>query len=92
MIDFSNFAPDGFMLVENKLMADIRRVQFKFPRTKKKRILKKWKKNSKNFKLFEIPKQEFLIIGNKIIGHPHYIKELLRWMNKATPFKRLAGV
>ena len=39
--------------------------QVKFPKSKKKRIISKWKKNKKNFKTVMVEK--FLIIGNNIL-------------------------
>jgi len=40
-------------------------IQVKFPKSKKKRIRNKWKKNSKNFTIKMVEK--FFVVGNKII-------------------------
>jgi len=56
----------GFKIIDSFAMRD--KIQFRFPRSKKKRIRKKWAKQNKNYKF--IPKQEMLIMGNQIICHP----------------------
>lgn len=40
----------GMPIFQSPLIPKLKRVQFRFPRSKKKRIQKKWKKNDKNFK------------------------------------------
>ena len=56
----------GFEIIESVHLVEKR--QFRFPRSKKKRIKKKWAKQDKNYKYF--PQENYYIIGNKIICHP----------------------
>jgi hypothetical protein len=52
-------------------------VQFKFPRTKKKRIQKKWRKNQKNFR--QVPVREAMVLnGDTMIIHPDDMKLIKR--------------
>lgn len=48
--------------------------QFRFPRSKKKRIINKWKKDSKNYKI--IPKAIHDKINNVIYCHPTITAQL----------------
>ncbi len=43
-------------------------VQFRFPKTKKKRIQKKWAKQTHNFR--QVPVNNAYVVGNTIIIHP----------------------
>ena len=49
-----------------------REVQYKFPKTKKKRILKKWRKNKSNFRL----EPQIMIFDGKAFAKPHLIANL----------------
>ncbi len=49
--------------------------QVKFPRSKKKRIIKKWSKKPENFVTIPDPNTYFLG-GDVIVGHPETIKNL----------------
>jgi len=50
------------------------RKQFRFPRTKKRRVRAKWSKRERNFKY--IPKAFW--VGNQIICHPSIYAQLRR--------------
>jgi len=49
--------------------------QFRFPKTKKKRIQKKWAKQEKNFKQVKI-KRLCVFIGDTIIAHPDDLRQI----------------
>ncbi len=51
------------------------REQFKFPRSKKKRIRKKWAKNNKYFK--DIP--GMWIVNGDVIAHPSIVYKLINF-------------
>lgn len=60
-------------LIESHHM--IKRIQFRYPRSKRLRVRKKWAKNACNFK--NIPDTETLFrAGNMIIGHPVAIRKI----------------
>jgi hypothetical protein len=61
----------GFQVFPCHYMFD--RKQVKFPRSKKKRMIKKWRKQPKNYKI--IPQEKVIQIGNGLHMHPDlYIK------------------
>ena len=80
------FGADLIYVIITEMCLD--NVQYRKPRTKKKRIQKKWSRNKKNFK--KVPATNLRIIGankNQLIavGHPT-IKERLDGLNeKAGP-------
>ncbi len=65
--------PFGISVVESSYA--IERKQFKFPRTRKKRIEKKWRKNPKNFK--DSP-GAYLVNGRTLYAHPEIVKVIRR--------------
>lgn len=50
--------------------------QFRFPKSKRKRIRVKWGKQTKNFRSY--PSDEIVVIGNKMIMHPIYYNRLMQ--------------
>lgn len=52
----------------------VKRVQFRFPKSKRRRIRKKWAKQSKNFKT--IPLDEIYRMGNSFVMHPRMAERL----------------
>jgi hypothetical protein len=68
----------GMQIITNTWLT--KRVQVKFPRSKKKRIRKKWAKCSKNFK--EVPDMSYFITGRTIIMHPVALEKLKRCVRK----------
>ena len=70
------FTFSGLEITTSKFITDpylSDRVQYKFPRSKKKRIRKKWAKNPKNWK--NVPKLETYQIGDTLIMHPEMLSE-----------------
>jgi len=68
--DYNSFG--GFQIIESQSMTET--YQFRFPRSKKKRIKKKWQKRPNNFKTR--PRKDFLLYGNHMICHPVAAREL----------------
>jgi len=65
----------GIKLVESEHL--IERIQTKFPRTKRKRIQKKWMKQSKNYSSF--PSKDILKLSSDTwVCHPLIAKEIRR--------------
>lgn len=62
----------GFQIIESQAMVET--YQHRFPRSKKKRIRKKWTKRPNNFKTR--PRKDFLRYENKFICHPVVAREL----------------
>lgn len=62
----------GLNIIESTAMVES--YQYRFPRSKKKRIRKKWSKRPTNFK--SRPRKDFLDYGNKIICHPVMARRL----------------
>lgn len=73
MIDQIPFGVE-FKILEDPMMAD--RVQFRFPRTKKRRIRKKWSKRPENYKIVPWPKvyrineEAFRLQAASVLGIP----------------------
>ena len=55
------------------------REQYRFPRSKKKRIRKKWRRNERNW--HTVPQRRIYRVGNCIYAHPVVIDELMYWIN-----------
>ena len=66
----------GYRIVESLYL--VKPIQVRFPRSKKKRMRKKWAKNPRNFT--NKPSNEFLVSGDMIVGHPALVAELRRQM------------
>ncbi len=58
--------------------SEYRLIQVRFPKTKRKRIRKKWAKRRKNFEYKEVPK--FYRIGNKVYLKPKFYEWFLNKM------------
>jgi hypothetical protein len=65
---------NGMRIVVSELMAD--RVQFRFPRSKKKRMRKKWAKNPENWKY--VPWDRAYRVGDTLHMHPQMFERLRR--------------
>lgn len=71
--------PEAKILV-SKYLPTMKYVQFKFPRSKKKRIQNKWKKQTKNFKYVSCEDEIYRLEDNTFIVSPRMyelIKEKL---------------
>lgn len=66
------FTFSGLRIVESVLLCD--RKQVKFPRSKKRRIRRKWAKRDSNF--IELPKREILKYGDTLVCHPMIAAEV----------------
>lgn len=64
-------------------------LQFRFPRSKSKRIRKKWRKKSENWKNIPLP-HLFQIENFGYIGHPITVERTLRHLNVGT-FTKFLG-
>jgi len=62
----------GFKIIESKTL--IIRYQYRFPKSKRRRIRKKWKKDQTNWKTKPDPQYYFL--NNQIICHPIMAEKL----------------
>lgn len=69
----------GVRVYSSPHMAD--RKQVRFPRTKKRRIRKKWAKRPENYKT--IPWDKVYQMGDAIYAHPAMIEKLKRQMSVA---------
>lgn len=57
MIQYPALSPTGFKLKVNDLMCFVKESkQIRFPKSKKKRIRKKWTKNKKNYGIVDVHK------------------------------------
>ena len=54
------------------------REQYRFPRSKKKRIHKKWRKDPLNY--WNAPRVH--MFGNNIVGHPEIIQRMKDWIDR----------
>lgn len=68
----------GLKIICDDSLADWKQV--KFPRSKKKRICRKWAKNQKNYAY--IPKNGYYQIGDMLIMHPTMLESLKREIDK----------
>ena len=57
-----------------------KRVQYRFPKSKRRRIRKKWSKDSKNWRT--IPDDKIYLMGNKAICHPLTLRKLREQTNE----------
>lgn len=68
----------GFRVILNDFMADYKQV--KFPRSKKKRIRRKWAKNLKNYAYVPWTKM-YQMGGDTLVMHPAMYERLKRELN-----------
>lgn len=68
----SEASVSALRIIESPLLAD--RVQVRFPRSKKRRIQKKWRKREANYRL--IPKRDVYRFGDALICHPVIAREI----------------
>ena len=52
--------------------------QVRFPRSKKRRIKKKWRKQSRNFRM--VPQKKIFQVGNSFYAHPEIVDEFWKQM------------
>lgn len=68
----SEASVSALRIIENELLAD--RVQVRFPRSKKRRIQKKWRNREANYRM--IPKRDVYRFGDALICHPDIAREI----------------
>ena len=68
----------GLRIVSSHYMAD--RVQFRFPRSKKRRIRRKWAKRPENYKT--VPWDKAWLIGGTVYMHPIMVEKLKREIDR----------
>jgi hypothetical protein len=66
----------ALQLIECSHMADWK--QYRFPRSKKRRIKKKWRKNGRNFRM--VPQKKIFQVGNSFYAHPEIVDEFWKQM------------
>lgn len=59
-------------LINDRFMCE--RKQVRFPRSKRKRIRRKWAKQAKNYR--DVPLKTIYQLGDKLIGHPETLRRL----------------
>lgn len=69
----------GFKIIESRWLT--KRIQFRFPRTRKKRMMKKWLRNSRNFR--DVPSLDIYQTPFGVVCHPEMAKSLRRAALKA---------
>ena len=69
----------GLRIVTDSMMS--KRIQFRFPRSKKRRMRKKWTKNQKNWKT--IPLDTIYRMGDTLIMHPMMTERLKKEIKNA---------
>lgn len=63
-------------LVESFLMVETNGRQVRFPRSKKRRIRRKWAKDRRNWVFETEPMEAVLRIGNRLVMHPDVAEQL----------------
>jgi len=66
----------GFEVIESKTL--VIKYQYRFPKSKRRRIRKKWKKNQNNWRTK--PDPQVYILNNKLICHPEMAEKLRKQM------------
>lgn len=75
--------PCGYMLYASDLMADTVWTQVRFPRSKKRRIRKKWTKDRRNWRSRLVPwDKAFVLRDGTVVAHPTIVAELERAARK----------
>ena len=67
----------GFFFVTDSLLDDGRDwVQVRFPRSKKARIRKKWRKQRKNYDRQQVRDPKIYKVGNMVVCHPNVMSDI----------------
>ena len=75
MNDFINVTFDGFKIVANPFLADTTWQQVRFPRSKNRRIRKKWSRQRRNFAAVMVPRDP-IRIGDTLFVHPLHLDRI----------------
>lgn len=65
----------GFQIIESKTL--VIKYQYRFPKSKRRRIRKKWKNNPNNYKTR--PDPQYYLLNNQIICHPIMAERLRKY-------------
>jgi len=65
----------GLRVVPSPGLPRFQMVQYKFPKTKRKRILKKWSKRSENFRQIPV-KSAYITNNDTLFIHPDELREI----------------
>jgi hypothetical protein len=76
------FGAVGLRTYSCSYMTDTLRTQIRFPRSKKKRIRRKWAKQVKNWKTETIPKPEVYMVNGTLVAHPEVLKGVCEELNR----------
>jgi hypothetical protein len=76
----------GFRVVVDASLAD--RVQFRFPKTWKKRIRKKWAKRPENYRV--VPRKDVYRVGDRLLMHPALWEELKKAVRESQSVREAA--
>lgn len=79
-----NFGMFGIEMVPNSLLADRR--QTRFPKSKSRRIRRKWTKRQSNWSM--VPRMSYYMMGNQLIAHPSMIEKILRAIGQRNSINR----
>ena len=85
-MEYTNVTPRyslaGLQIIPDRLMEDRVWTQVRFPRSKKKRIRRKWAKQRKNFREVVTPWDKAFQIGNHLMRHPTMLERLEKAMGE----------
>jgi hypothetical protein len=73
-LTFDPMGGTGMRVVSDPNMFKVEHRQFRFPRSKRKRIRQKWAKNQRNWRTTHVPQAR--IVGTTILAHPAVIASL----------------
>jgi hypothetical protein len=68
---------NGLEVFVSNFLPEFERKQFRFPRSKKRRIQKKWSKMARYYRNVELPPTYYLINGNKLVCNKRAYQILL---------------
>lgn len=81
---FGGFGVFGIELVPNDLLADRR--QTRFPKSKSRRIRRKWTKRQSNWSM--VPRMSYYMMGNQLIAHLVMIEKIRRAIGQRNSINR----
>ncbi len=76
------FGAVGFKAVSCDYLTDTFHTQTRFPRSKKKRIRRKWAKQAKNWETETFPKPEGYMVNGTLFAHPEMLKRICDELNR----------
>lgn len=82
LMGLQGFSLDGINVTFSELCVEP--IQFRFPRSKKKRIRAKWTKNQNNWK----DRPKIVRMGNTILAHPSYRLAINQMVDEANKIKK----